>query len=104
MLIRYSHLSVWGGDWFQEPLGIPKSADAQVPNMKGGALTRGTSLCDSDGKESACNVGDLGSIPGSGRSPGEGNGYQLQYSCMKIPWTEEPGGLLSMGLQESAMT
>ena len=33
----------------------------------------------SDGKESACNVGDLGSIPGSGRSPGEGNGYPLQY-------------------------
>ena len=35
----------------------------------------------SDGKESACNAGDLGSIPGLGRSPGEGNGYPLQYSC-----------------------
>ena len=35
----------------------------------------------SDIKESACNVGNLGSIPGSGRSPGEGNGYPLQYSC-----------------------
>ena len=34
----------------------------------------------SDGKESACNVGDLGSIPGLGRSPGEGNNYPLQYS------------------------
>ena len=34
----------------------------------------------SDGKESTCNVGDLGSIPGLGRSPGEGNGYPLQYS------------------------
>ena len=33
----------------------------------------------SDGKESACNVGDLGLIPGSGRSPGEGNGNPLQY-------------------------
>ena len=32
------------------------------------------------GKESACNVGDPGLIPGSGRSPGEGNGYPLQYS------------------------
>ena len=32
------------------------------------------------GEESACNVGDLGSIPGLGRSPGEGNGYPLQYS------------------------
>ena len=33
----------------------------------------------SDGKESACSVGDLGAIPGLGRSPGEGNGYPLQY-------------------------
>ena len=37
----------------------------------------------SDGKESACNAGDLGSIPGSGRSPVEGNGYPLQYSCLE---------------------
>ena len=37
----------------------------------------------SDGKESACSAGDMGSIPGSGRSPGEGNGYPLQYSCLK---------------------
>ena len=36
----------------------------------------------SDGKESACNVGDLGSIPGLESSPGEGNGYPLQYSCL----------------------
>ena len=37
----------------------------------------------SDGKESICNAGDLGSIPGSGRSPGEGNGNPLQYSCLE---------------------
>ena len=37
----------------------------------------------SDGKESACNVGDLGSIFGLGRSPGESNGYPLQYSCLE---------------------
>ena len=35
------------------------------------------------GKESACNVGDLGSIPGLGRSPGEGKGYLFQYSCLE---------------------
>ena len=35
------------------------------------------------GKESACNVGDLGSIPGLGRSPGEGKGYPLQYSGLE---------------------
>ena len=38
-----------------------------------------------DGKASAYNVGDLGSIPGSGRSPGEGNGTPLQYSCLENP-------------------
>ena len=37
----------------------------------------------SDGKESACNEGDPGLTPGSGRSPGEGNGYPLQYSCLE---------------------
>ena len=40
---------------------------------------------DSNGKESACNAGDLGSIPGSGRSPGEGNGSPLQYPCPENP-------------------
>ena len=39
----------------------------------------------SDGKESACNAGDLGLIPGSGRSPGEENGNPLQYSCLENP-------------------
>ena len=39
----------------------------------------------SDGKDSACNVGDLGSIPGLGRSPWEGNGNPLQYSCLENP-------------------
>ena len=48
----------------------------------------------SDGKESACKAGDLGSIPGLGRSPGGGHGNPLQYSC-----TEEPGGLQSVGSQ-----
>ena len=37
----------------------------------------------SEGKASACNVTDLGSVPGSGRSPGEGNGNPLQYSCLE---------------------
>ena len=42
-------------------------------------------LCGSDGKESACNVGDPGSILGSGRSPGGGNGNPFQYSCLENP-------------------
>ena len=40
-------------------------------------------LGGSDGKESACSEGDPGSIPGFGRSPGEGNVYPLQYSCLE---------------------
>ena len=95
--------------------------------------------CGSAGKESVCNAGDLGSIPGLGRCPGEGKGYPLQYSwaslvarlvknlpamwetwvgslgwedplekemathsnilAWKISWTQEPGGVQSMGSQ-----
>ena len=47
----------------------------------------------SDSKESACNAGDPGLIPGMGRSSGEGNGNSLQYTSGEIPWTEEPGGV-----------
>ena len=50
----------------------------------------------SDCKESACHVGDLGSIPGLGRSPGEGHDSILAWT---IPWTEEPDKPQSMGSQ-----
>ena len=62
--------------WFLIPLGFP-----------GG----------SDGKESAFSVGDLGSVPRLGRSPGEGNTTYSRIVAWKIPWTEKPGGLQSMG-------
>ena len=45
-----------------------------------------------------------GSIPGSGRSPGVENGNPLHILAWKIPWSEEPGGLQSVGSQESAAT
>ena len=44
-----------------------------------------THSCGSDSEESICNVGDLGSIPGLGRSPGGGHGNLLQYSCLENP-------------------
>ena len=85
--------------------------------MKGDRLKRGFPG-GSDSKESTCSVGDLGSIPGLGRSSGEGRGYPLQYSGLgnsmdvhgegkcyssilawRIQMTEEPGGLRSMRLQ-----
>ena len=53
----------------------------------------------SESKASACSVADPGSIPGLGRSPGEGNGNPLQYSCLELRWMEEPGRLQSTGLQ-----
>ena len=55
------------------------------------------SLGGSDSKESTCDAGDPGSIPGLGRPPGEGDGYPLQCSCLENSRTEEPGGLQSMG-------
>ena len=54
---------------------------SRIPSSPGG----------SDSKEPACNVGDMAWIPGLWRSPGEGNGYPLQYSGLENPWTEEPG-------------
>ena len=56
----------------------------------------GHSQC-SDGKESACKARDLGLIPGSGRSPREGNGNPSSILAWRIPWMEEPGRLQSMG-------
>ena len=53
----------------------------------------------SDGKGSACNVGDQGWIPGLGRSPGEGNGYHSSILAWRIQWKEEPGRLQPMGSQ-----
>ena len=53
----------------------------------------------SDGKESASSAGDPGSIPWLGRSPGEGKGYPLQYSCLGNPMDRRASGLQSMGPQ-----
>ena len=59
----------------------------------------------SDGKESPCNVGDLGSIPGSGRSPGGGNGNPPQYSCLENPHGQKSlVGYSPKGCKESDMT
>ena len=55
-------------------------------------------LGGSDGEEFTCKAGDPGLIPGLGRSPGEGNGYPLQYSYLENPMDRGAGGLQSMGL------
>ena len=59
------------------------------------------------GKESICNAGNtrgVGLTLGLGGSPGEGNGNPLQYSCLKIPWMEEPGGYNPQGCKKSDTT
>ena len=59
----------------------------------------------SDGKESYCNEGDLGLIPGLGRSPGGGHGNSLQYSCLENPHGQRSlAGYCPWGRQESDMT
>ena len=58
----------------------------------------------SDGKESTCNAGDLGSIPGLGRSPGEGCGNPLQYSCLDNSMDSGDGWIIVRGITESDMT
>ena len=51
-------------------------------------------------KDTLANTGDSGSIPDLGRSPGEGNGNHFSILVQRIPWTEEPGGLQSVGSQK----
>ena len=58
----------------------------------------------SDGKASACNVGDPGLIPGSERSRGEGNGNPLQYSCLENPMDRGAWWATVHGIAESDMT
>ena len=62
----------------RSPWGCPISQFKALPQHQG--FPGGSEV-----KASACNAGDLGSIPGSGRSPGEGNGNPLQYSCLENP-------------------
>ena len=57
----------------RSPLRLVCPRETRTNTFSGGA----------NGKESVCNAGDLGSVPGWGRSPGEGNGYIIQYSCLE---------------------
>ena len=68
-------------------------------NILGNEILNFLSHSGSDSKKSACKAGNLGSVPGSGRSIREGNGNPLQDSCLENPMDKEPGGLQSMELQ-----
>ena len=76
-----------GGAWWAATYGVAQSR-TRLKRLSSSSSSKveGKGFPNSSvGKESACNVGDPGSIPGSGRSPGEGNGYPLQYSCLENP-------------------
>ena len=122
--VSFSRGSSWPRDWISILLSVSLPREATLWALTSCALennskrlTLGTLiyyreaiinfslLCISDGKESACNAEDVGSIPGLEGSPGEGNDNPLQFIlAWRIPWTEEPGGLSSWGLKESDMT
>ena len=84
-MATHSSVLAWRIPWTEEPgrlqsMGVSRFGHnlATKPPTSIRAFPGG-----SEGKVSACNVGDLGSIPGLGRSPGEGNGNPLQYSCLE---------------------
>ena len=72
--------------WTEEPAGLQsmESQKSQTQLSYSACFPGGSEV-----KASASNEGDLGSIPGSGRSPGEGNGNPLQYSCLENPMDGE---------------
>ena len=74
-----------------EASGIGRSPEAYCLECSSG----------SDDKESVCNAGDPGPIPGSGRSPGEGNGNPLQYSCLENPMDRGAWWAIVCGVAES---
>ena len=74
-----------GGGEADVELGFELGLISGTGLRMGLGMELGASLVAQTVKESTCNAGDLGSIPGSGRSPGEENGYPLQYSCLENP-------------------
>ena len=90
-MATHSSTLAWRIPWREEPGRLQSMGSQRVRHDRATLL----SLSElgfpggSDGELSACNVGDLGSVPGSGRSPGEGNGNPLQYSCLENPTDRE---------------
>ena len=71
----------------------------EVERISSVSFSSPQSLHMTGGKGSACNAGDLGLFPGSGRSPGGGNRTHSSILAWRIPWREEPGGLQSIASQ-----
>ena len=105
----HSPVSWWGGGWFCEYIDVKQCRTTHThtlthtpPHTHKSAHENWGMSGDVSGKVPACQckleVRDTGSIPGWERSPGEGNGNPLQYSCLETKaWAEEPGRLQSLG-------
>ena len=89
----HSNIFAWRTPWTEKVKGMTQVWENIVVKERMGFPG------GSDGKESVCSAGDLGSIPGLGRSPEGRNSNPLQYLAWKIPRNKEPGRLQSMGLQ-----
>ena len=73
----------------------------KIINRRGLIMYQGGFLGGSEVKTYACNAADFGSIPGSGRSPGEGNGNPLHYSCLENPMDGEAWWAIVHGVSKS---
>ena len=83
-MATHSSILAWRIPWAEEPGGLQSSGSQSRTRLRDFTFTFNFPG-GSDGKASAYNVGDVGSIPGLGRSPGEGNGNPLQHSCLVNP-------------------
>ena len=83
-MATHSSILAWKIPWTEEPGGLQSMGSQRVRHNGVNNNKMGFSG-GSDGKESTCNAGDLDSIPGWGRTPGGGNGYSVQYSCLRNP-------------------
>ena len=90
-----------GGAWWAAIYGVTQSWTQlkRLSSISSSSKLQVSFPGGSDSKESACNVGDLGLIPGSGNSVEKGMATHSSIFAWRIPWTEEPGGLQSMRLQ-----
>ena len=101
----YKHLGAHGPRTVHPGTNIRPLRLALPGEIWKGVLQLSIHYCDSDSKESTCNAGDLGSIPGSGRSPREGNGNPLQYACLEnLNGQRSLAGYSQWGHKESDMT
>ena len=112
-MATHSSILAWRIPWTEEPGGLQSIGLHRVGHDSSNLLSTCTGMgcaarregfpSGSHGKESACTAGDPGSIPRSRRSPGEGNGYPLQCSCLENSM-DRGAWLQSMGRKESDMT